>query len=92
MLNGIVAGDAEQALSKAELDALNDYFNLCSEEYLYYLKGFIYPEVWKAWCNGMEYFLQDKRIGDCWVKEEKNAASYYGLTRSEIRKYRSSRK
>jgi hypothetical protein len=89
ILNGIVTGDVNKTLTVAEEGALNDYFNLCSEEYLYYIKGFIYPEVWMAWCNGMWYFLQNKRIGDYWAEEEKNAASYYGLTRSEIRKYAS---
>jgi hypothetical protein len=59
---------------------------------LYYTKGFIYPEVWTAWCNGMESFLQQKRIGDIWADEEKkSSASYYGLTRREIRKHASRR-
>jgi hypothetical protein len=87
ILNGIATGDVNKALTEDEEDALNDYFNLCSEEYLYYIKGFIYPEVWIAWCNGMEYFLQHKRIGELWKKEEEKSASYYGLTRREIRKH-----
>lgn len=88
VLNGIAEGDMNKALTENEKDALNDYFNLCSEEYLYYIKGFIYPEVWKAWCNGMEYFLQHKRIGELWRKEEEEkSASYYGLTRREIQRH-----
>jgi hypothetical protein len=86
LLNKIFAGDVNEALTDSDKNALNDYFNLCSEEYLYYMKGFIYPEVWKAWCNGMEYFLQNPRISSYWEKEEKNSASYYGLTRSVIHK------
>jgi hypothetical protein len=89
ILNGIIAGDRNKALTDDEKNVLNDYFNLCSEEYLYFIKGFIYPEVWNAWCNGVWYFLQNKRISEFWAEEEKNAASYYGLTRSEIRKYAS---
>jgi hypothetical protein len=86
VLNGIATGDVKKDLTKIELDTLNDYFNLCSEEYLYYVKGFIYPEVWKAWCNGMEYILQNVRIGTYWEKEQMNSASYYGLTLSVIQK------
>lgn len=89
-LNEIAKGDVKKRLTKDEIDTLYDYFNLCSEEYLYYTKGYIYPEVWKAWCNGMEFFLGHKRIGDTWTEEEKeSSASYYGLTRREIRRYAS---
>ena len=87
-LNKIAKGDPKKQLTKDEIETLYDYFNLCSEEYLYYRKGYIYLEVWKAWCNGMESFLQKKRIGDLWAAEdERTAASYYGLTRREIQKY-----
>ena len=83
-LNRIKADTSEDEFSKKDENLLYDYFNLCSEEYLYYKRGFIYPEVWKAWCNGIDYFLENKRIGNLWDEEEKNAASYYGLTRKEI--------
>lgn len=86
-LNEIAGADENKELAKEEIDTLYDYFNLCAEEYLYYAKGYIYPEVWTAWCNGMEFFLRDKRIQNLWANED--SASYYGLTPNEIRKYAS---
>ena len=62
---------------------LYDYFNLCGEEYLYYQRGFIYPEVWGAWCNGMLDYLNNDRIGKLW-KEEEQTNSYYRLTYDKI--------
>ncbi len=68
---------------------LYGYFNLCAEEYLYYCKGFIYPEVWLAWYNGMKFFRKNKRIRDLWDKElgvtkpptaSAVGGSYYGFT------------
>jgi hypothetical protein len=58
--------------------------NLCGEEYLYYDKGYINPEVWRAWRNGMKYYLADQRILNKWADEEKSG-SYYGLTLRKIR-------
>jgi hypothetical protein len=87
-LNQITLGDTDEPLKKKEVDTLYKYFNLCSEEYLYYTKGYIYKEVWKAWCSGIEYFLEHKRIGDKWAEEEKvNASSYYNLSHNEIKKH-----
>jgi len=84
-LNQIIEEDGKKTLNKTEFDSiLNDYFNLCGEEYLYYKNGYIYPEVWKAWCNGMDYFLRNKTIGDRWAEEEKTD-SYYGLARTKIK-------
>lgn len=43
-LQAIVAGTvADDAQAR---DCLNDYFNLCDEEYLFYREGRILPEVW----------------------------------------------
>jgi hypothetical protein len=57
---------------------LFDYFNLCGEEYLFYSQGYVYPEVWKAWFNGMEFFRPNPRIRQLW-NEELKTGSYYGL-------------
>jgi hypothetical protein len=84
-LNQIIK-DSGKSLGKDEIDTLYDYFNLCGEEYFFYKHGYIYPEVWKVWCNGIDYYLKDKRIGDLWLKEEKTE-SYYDLTRNEISKH-----
>jgi hypothetical protein len=73
----------DQPLTKDEITFLYDYFNLCGEEYLYYRKGFIYPEVWLAWRKGMQIFLRCPRIRSLWEKELATD-SYYGLTISCI--------
>ena len=78
-LNRIVDHPSDTELTDDEDNILNDYFNLCAEEYLFYKRGYIYPEVWRAWQNGMLYFLRDKRIREKWVEEFKSD-SYYGLS------------
>ncbi len=65
-------------LNDDDTNKLFDYFNLCGEEYLFYRRGYIYPEVWRSWVAGMKYFYKDERIRKLWV-EELNSESYYGL-------------
>jgi hypothetical protein len=67
-----------KSLASEELMILNDYFNLCGEEYLYYCQGYIFPSVWKAWYKGMQYYIENPRIADVWA-EERKSESYYGL-------------
>jgi hypothetical protein len=67
-----------------ELEAvLNEYFNLCAEEYLFYVEGRIHPRTWQAWCHGMLLQLRNPVIGGHWVKLVK-PESHYGITREEI--------
>src|SRR6266567_1413955 len=78
-LNRIASGESAKELTIHEIDILNDYFNLCSEEYLFYRRGYIYQEVWRAWHNGMRFFVEeDERIRRHWEQERTND-SYYGL-------------
>jgi len=76
-LDDIVAARGDH-LTKDEMRILSDYFNLCAEEYLYFRKGYIYPEVWKAWQNGISFYLDNPRIQTFW-KEERVNQSHYGL-------------
>lgn len=77
-LNEICFGDTSKQLSQAEKDLLYEYFNLCAEEFLFKIKGYIPKEVWEAWNNGMQIFFGNKRICDLW-KEECTTNSYYGF-------------
>ena len=78
-LNRIASGGQTKQLTRDEKDILNDYFNLCSEELLFYQRGYIYHEVWTAWHNGVRFFMQeDGRIKRHWDEERTND-SYYGL-------------
>lgn len=58
---------------------LDDYFNLCAEEYLFYKEGRILDSVWGNWCRGMEEHLKSDIIRNYWEKEQKEN-SYYGLS------------
>ena len=78
-LNTIMNGNDQDPLDKKQKDLLDDYFNLCGEEYLYYLQGYIYPSVWEAWVNGMRVILQDKRISERW-NAERESGSFYNLS------------
>ena len=75
-----VCRDSESPLTDVEIKTLYKYFNLCGEEYLYYQKGFICKEVWRAWNNGMKFFRQNPRIKRLWDEDLKDNDSYYGLT------------
>ena len=77
-LNRIATEESNKPLTEDEKATLNDYFNLCAEEFLFYRRGYIYDEVWRAWSNGMSFYVAHKRIGDKW-KEEEKTDSYYGL-------------
>ncbi len=77
-LNRVASEESNKPLTEEEKSTLNDYFNLCAEEFLFYRKGYIYDEVWRAWSNGMSFYVANKRIGEMW-KEEEKTDSYYGL-------------
>lgn len=70
------------------MKVLNDYFNLCAEEYFYYKKDVIYKDVWQSWRSGMQYFYNnDTRIQNMWNKAFDVAGdSYYGFTKEELLK------
>ena len=65
-------------LTDCECEKIDDYFNLCAEEFLFYDLGYIDSRVWKAWSNGMEPYFQDQRICERW-RQEKTSGSYYGF-------------
>ena len=66
-------------VSEQERGILVDYFNLCGEEYLYFVRGYIDPVVWNAWENGMKAILSAPRVQRVW-ETEKRTGSYYDLS------------
>ncbi|MBT3755668.1 MAG: hypothetical protein HOG24_05260 [Candidatus Cloacimonetes bacterium] len=74
----IIINNSNNKLSDDEKSLLLKYFNLCSEEYLYYRKGYIFQEVWNTWFKGMNIYYENARIRRFWNKELKSE-SYYGL-------------
>jgi hypothetical protein len=78
-LNRILSGPADADLSEQERDLLFGYFNLCSEEYLFYRAGYIDERVWQSWRKGMDLFLNHPRVAALWQRERQND-SYYGFS------------
>lgn len=78
-LNLIATPSSEAMLSAGQRQVLFDYFNLCSEEWMYYRAGYIDPEVWEAWRSGMKTFLKSPEIRRLWL-EELQSGSYYGFS------------
>jgi hypothetical protein len=78
-LNELLKRDGSLLLSGKDEQLLFDYFNLCAEEYLYFKSGYIDPEVWKSWVQGMRFFARNAEIRRLW-KKELAAGSYYGFS------------
>ena len=78
-LHSIMEKESSEPLSSTEKHHLFDYFNLCAEEYLFYCKGYIYPEVWMDWLNGMHGYYLHPRIQKLWHEETNQTDSYYGF-------------
>lgn len=52
---------------------LNDYFNLCAEEYYWHKKGRIDENLWKSWEVGMNSWYHNHRIiREAWEEEYNN--------------------
>ncbi|MBK7892151.1 MAG: hypothetical protein IPJ84_15310 [Bdellovibrionales bacterium] len=67
----IVAGPKEN-------DVIDDYFNLCAEEYLMFRTGYIPVAVWSYWLSGMRYYISKEIFRRRWMTESKSN-SYYGF-------------
>jgi len=65
---------------------LNDYFNLCAEEYYWYKKGRIDSVIWKAWSDGMNDWYKYPVIQAAWEEEIKKfgCISYYIKDKNEF--------
>lgn len=79
---GNTMGSHEERSMRAYLD---DYFNLCAEEYLFFKRGYIPVEVWESWQRGMRTFYQSSpQIADRW-EQELRSGSYYGFDLSLLK-------
>lgn len=75
-LNDIIEGRFD---SRHEKKIIQDYLNLCSEEYLWKRKGRIPEEVWGAWEEGILSYLKDPKIRAYFEAEKQYDKSYYGF-------------
>ena len=59
---------------------LNDFFNLCAEEYYWYKKGRIDENIWFSWSDGMnDWYNRVEIIREAWEVEieKRGCKSYY---------------
>lgn len=66
------------SLAPMQTELVNQYFNLCSEEYFWEKRGRIPESVWKNWEEGMIFHLKKKPIKDFFNSEFVKKDSYYG--------------
>ncbi|MBE9048423.1 hypothetical protein IQ255_29250 [Pleurocapsales cyanobacterium LEGE 10410] len=67
-------------------NVLDDYLNLCAEEHLAYINGYIPPNIMKYWYNGMEVFFKNENMRE-YFKEELDSDSYYEFKDFAIEKF-----
>jgi hypothetical protein len=77
-LNAIINRPIGDALTDCQRGTLYDYFNLCSEEYMFFEAGYIDERVWRAWMSGMKQFTKDQEVLLLW-KQEIASGSYYNF-------------
>lgn len=70
--------ETDEDLSDEDKATLVQYLNLCSEEFLFYERGYIHPSAWKTWAKGMLSNLSKKRVCQ-FAKTELKENCYYGL-------------
>lgn len=60
---------------------INDYLNLCSEQFYWYKKGRIDNSVWEYWFSGMKFHFQNPVVQKVLENEfnSKNNDSFYGF-------------
>lgn len=70
--------DGEGELTHEERARIVDYFNLCAEEHMFYVRGYVPEDVYRSWRAGMNYYASKDRFMRVW-KEECGTQSYYGF-------------
>lgn len=74
--------DPSKKIGDAERNQIIDYFNLCSEEFLWRKKNRIPKDVWNSWKSGMLENLSIPQVKELYLKEivtENGRKSFYGL-------------
>ncbi len=74
--------DPEKVLEIRDIELIIDYFNLCSEEYLWYKEKRIPQYVWDAWKAGIIENLSIPKVNEIYLRETETPnqrKSFYGL-------------
>ena len=64
---------------KIDPEFINEYMNLCAEEYLWFRKGRIPQSVWDAWENGMLYYFNLAPFNFWVLNQKSDVDTHYGL-------------
>ena len=83
-LNTILELPHNHLLTQAERQCLYDYFNLCAEEHMYFVAGYIDLQAWNSWKNGMKVYARHPAIRSLWLEELKTG-SYYSFSLDELK-------
>lgn len=68
----------KRSLEAKDKQLLEDYVNLCAEEWLFYKLGYIPFIVWQSWEQGMNHYFSDPAIKE-FLSQELQSGSYYGF-------------
>jgi hypothetical protein len=78
-LNAIVKKEPLKG-GKSSNQVIQDYLNLCAEEFLWYRLGRIDEDVWISWKRGMDYYWQNsEEVENYFIREKDFNQSYYRL-------------
>lgn len=67
-------------LSVEDRSMLEDWFNLCAEQYFWHRRGLIGKKIWKSWQAGMNYWYSHPIIKGAWnaeIESRNGKASFY---------------
>ncbi|MGG5578104.1 hypothetical protein ACPDHL_12290 [Myroides sp. C15-4] len=81
LFNDLRLNDGKE-INQKDILLIIDYFNLCSEEYLWYKNKRLPPEIWRAWEYGIIANInlrQVKKIFENENQNENSRKSYYGF-------------
>lgn len=76
-LNRIIEG--KDTKRKIKTEVIQDYLNLCAEEYFWYRKGRIPKTVWNSWLQGIDYYVENDDIKALFTDQLNQKDSYYGF-------------
>lgn len=77
-------GDLQDIKKRKNLESkdesvLMDYFNLCSEQFVWRERSYVPDDVWVYWKKGMMAYWENPAIQAFW-KKELETETYYGMT------------
>lgn len=87
-LNQYLDGKSKETKDFVE-DKIQDYINLCAEEYYFYSRGQIPEDVWKSWHSGMASAWKSDEVREVALREFPDPGlapdpSYYGFNPYEL--------